>query len=77
MKLNESGFKEKRGILVFGYEHRPTRINLDTAIRCFEAICSEVLGIGLSARCSAEFPSLIHPSHQHGRIYGWELAHRP
>jgi hypothetical protein len=73
IKLNESGFAERKGILVFGYEHLPPRINLDLAVRCFEVICSQVLRIPLSERHSAEFSSLIHPSHQHGKVFGWEV----
>lgn len=73
MKLRESGFKERKGILVFGYEHNSAQINLEIAVRCFEVICAEVVSIRLSSRCSAEFPNLIHPSHQHGKVLGWEV----
>lgn len=73
IKLRESDFKERRGVLVFGYEHSPARINLDTAVSCFEAISSRVVEIRLGSRCSAEFSNLIHPHHQHGKVFGWEV----
>jgi hypothetical protein len=72
-KLIFSSFPERRGILVFGYEHTPVQINLETAVSCFEVICRHVLGMRLSDRCSADFPNLIHPYHQHGKIFGWEV----
>ena len=78
LKLTNSGFQERLGIVVFGYEHKPARINLDVAISCFEVMCGQVLGIELTQRHSAEFSDLIHPSHQHGKVFGWEvIRHKP
>lgn len=73
MKLQHSDFDERLGILIFGYEHRPAQVNLDVAVDCFETICRQVLGIQLGQRSFAEFSDLIHPSHQHGKVFGWEL----
>ncbi len=73
MKLQNSEFDERLGILIFGYEHKPPRVNLDVAVNCFEIICKQVLRIHLGHRCFSEFSNLIHPSHQHGKVFGWEV----
>ena len=74
LKLSSSGFRERKGILIFGYEHLPARVNLDIAVRCFELICDQIVGIRLSKRAAEKFPDLIHPCHQLGKVYGWELV---
>lgn len=74
LKLAESGFTEKKGLLVFGYEHNQARINLDVAVNCFEVVCRQVLGICLGDRCAAEFSGLMHPYHQRGKIFGWQVG---
>src|SRR4030088_910973 len=71
MKLVGSGFTEKKGLLVFGYEHNPSRLDLEVAIKCFELICHEILKIELGNRCFAVFSDLIHPYHQRGTIFAW------
>lgn len=72
-KLWNSRFSERKAIVIFGYEHTPPLISLEPAIRSFEAVATTVCGIVLSERCSAVFDGLIHPIHQQGRVYGWEL----
>jgi hypothetical protein len=72
-KLLKSGFPERKAVIVFGYEHTPPLISLETAVQSFEAITKTVLGLRLSERCVAEFSDLIHPFHQQGKIFGWEV----
>ncbi len=72
-KLLSSGFSEKRAVIVFGFEHREPRLDLRPAIRAFEQIATHVCGINLGSRCYAEFLDLIHPYHQKGKVYGWEV----
>ena len=73
LKLLDSRFDERKALIVFGFEHVPPKIELDVAVRCFELICEKVLGVQLGPRSFAEFSSLIHPCHSHGKVYGWEL----
>ncbi len=73
LKLIQSGFKERKGIIVFGYEHTPPLIDLTIAINAFEVIARQVVGIYLSNRIVAELNGLIHPYHQQGKVFGWEL----
>jgi hypothetical protein len=73
IKLIESGFPERKAIVIFGYEHSPPRIDITIAIESFEAIAKQVLGIELGARQSAQFSPLIHPVHQQGKVFGWQV----
>jgi hypothetical protein len=73
IKLIKSDFSERKAIIVFGYEHAPPLIELNRAVKSFEVIAKEVWGIELSERYASEFQNLIHPVHQQGKVFGWEL----
>jgi hypothetical protein len=73
IKLIESGFPEHKAIIVFGYEHSPPQIDIVTAITSFEVVAKEVVRVELSERYAAEFGPLIHPVHQQGKVFGWEV----
>ncbi|MHC4563858.1 MAG: hypothetical protein ACYS8X_13955 [Planctomycetota bacterium] len=72
-KLFESGFSERKGILVFGYEHSEPRIPLERAIRAFELTAKGIAGFALSDREETRRPGLIHPVHQTLVLYAWEI----
>jgi hypothetical protein len=63
IKLIESGFSERKAIIVFGYEHSPPQIDITRAIDAFEVIAKQVVDIELGERHSANFGPLIHPVH--------------
>lgn len=73
IKLIESGFTERKAVIVFGYEHLPPKIDIITAIESFEMIASRVAGIELGERQSAMIGPLIHPVHQQGKVFGWQV----
>lgn len=73
LKLINSGFSERKAILVIGYEHAPPRIEIEVAVRAFELIAKNVVQMRLSLRATSEFGPLIHPVHQRGRVFGWEV----
>ena len=73
IKLVRSGFPERKAIVIFGYEHTPPQIDLTVAVKAFEVIAEQVLGIELGIGYSAEFKQLIHPVHQQGKVFGWEV----
>ena len=73
LKLANSGFHERKGVVVYGFEHSPPVIPLETAVRSFETLAREVVGISLGPRYESTFTELIHPIHQKGRIYAWEV----
>jgi hypothetical protein len=76
LKLADSKFGERKAIIVYGFEHQPPKIDLETAVRCFEVVCTEVVRIQLSPRLRGEFLDLIHPYHRHGKVFGWEVLGR-
>jgi len=73
IKLIGSGFSENRAVIVFGYEHSPPQVDITRAIESFEVIAKEVVGAKLGERHSAVFGPLIHPVHQQGKVFGWEV----
>lgn len=73
IKLCQSGFGERKAIIVFGYEHTPPQADLRVAVSAFEVTAQQVVGIRLGPRCEAQFSELIHPVHQQGKVFGWEL----
>ena len=73
VKLIESGFPERKAVVILGYEHSPSLIDITTAIESFETIATQVVGIELGARQSATFGPSIHPVHQQGKVFGWQV----
>ena len=73
IKLMKSEFSERKAIAVFGYEHSPPQIDITTATDSFDVIAKLVVGINLGERQSAKFGPLIHPVHQQGKLFGWEV----
>lgn len=70
-KLAASGLAAHKAILIYGYEH-PNR-PLGPVIDAFEALASRQVSI--SERAAAHFGGLIHPVHQNGWVFGWEVQH--
>jgi hypothetical protein len=73
LKLLNSGFSERRAVMVIGYEHSPPRIPVESAVRGFELLAASVCRIVLSSRAERLVPGLIHPHHQQARVCGWEV----
>ncbi len=60
--------------IVFGYEHSPPQIDITIAIDAFEVIAKQLVDIELGERQSAKFGPLVHPVHQQGKLFGWEMV---
>jgi hypothetical protein len=73
LKLIGSAFAERKGIIIYGFEHNPPVIRLEPAICSFEAIAEQVMGIRLGPRNMAPFDGLRHPVFHQGVVYGWEI----
>ena len=73
LKLLNSGLLERKGIVVLTYEHSTPKIDLGILLDSFELVVREILGLKLGSRYSATATDLIHPVHQQGVVYGWEL----
>lgn len=69
LKLLNSSLSERKGILVFGYEHSPAQIPLDPAILSFELLASEIINVSLSPRVERRVKNLCHPIHQVLRVF--------
>jgi hypothetical protein len=80
IKFAPSTFTERKTVIVFGYEHTPSIIDLTVAVGAFELIARDIAGsafeFSLSERHSACFADLIHPYHQQGKVYGWQVTPR-
>jgi len=73
MKLLQSGLPERKGIIVFGYEHAQAVVPLDPAIRSFELLAAQIMQVKLTPRIERRIEGLIHPVHQVLRVFGWEI----
>jgi hypothetical protein len=73
MKLLQSALPERKGIIVFGYEHAKAVVPLDPAIRSFELLASKIMQVKLTPRIERRVEGLIHPIHQVLRVFGWEI----
>ncbi len=73
VKLLLSGLPERKGIVVFGYEHAEAVVPLDPAIRSFELLAPEIMQVKLTPRIERRIEGLIHPVHQVLRVFGWEI----
>ena len=73
MKLLQSGLPERKGVIVFGYEHAQAVVPLDPAIRSFELVAEQIMQIKLTPRIERRIERLIHPVHQVLRVFGWEI----
>jgi len=54
VKLLLSGLPERKGIIVFGYEHAQAVVPLDPAIRAFELLAPQIMQIELTPVSNAE-----------------------
>jgi len=71
-KLAASGLGGHKAILIFGYDYDDWP--MEPAIEAFEALASE--RVVLSQRYQAAYGHLLHPVHQRGHVYAWEIASR-
>ena len=73
LKLLASNRKERKAVIVFGYEQNPAQIFLDPCVCGFEILANQLFGIILSQRVECKITGLTHPVHQVLRVFGWEV----
>jgi hypothetical protein len=73
IKLLESCRPERKGIIVFGYEHDPAKVPLEPCIRRFELLASQLEHIALSPRIQIRVDGLVHPVHKVLWTYAWQV----
>jgi len=56
--------------MIFGYDYQGWA--MDPAIEAFETLASERVALG--DRHEAAYSQLVHPVHEHGRVFAWEVA---
>jgi len=70
LKLSTSTLGRRKAVLIYGFDHDGWP--LDPAIDAFEALaCAKV---HLGPRRSTSFNTLVHPIHNAGRVFGWEVS---
>lgn len=68
-KLGESSLGPRKAILIFGYEYEAWP--MEPTITAFEALAGREVRLG--DRRSASVEGLLHPVHQRGAVFGWEI----
>jgi hypothetical protein len=71
-KLLQSGLPGRKAIVIFAYEYPD--YPAEPVIRSFELVASDQVTLG--PRQSAAFSGLVHPVHQSGRVFAWEISTR-
>jgi hypothetical protein len=68
-KLAAAQLGERKAIVIYGYDYPGWP--MDPAIEAFETLASQK--VKLASRAVASFDGLIHPVHQRGRVFGWQV----
>jgi hypothetical protein len=68
-KLAAAGGPERKAIVIYGFD-APGR-PLGLAIEAFETLAKRSVRLG--ARITAPYSGLVHPVHQQGAVFGWEV----
>jgi hypothetical protein len=71
-KLVASQLGVHKAILIYGFDRPPW--SMDPAIEAFEVLASRE--VKLASPAVAMFDGLIHPKHQRGRVFAWEIRPR-
>lgn len=69
-KLSRSRLIGRKATLIYGFDHE--QWPLDPGIEAFEIIARKKVELG--PRVSTNFSGLIHPIHNQGRVFAWELT---
>jgi hypothetical protein len=73
-KLANLQCPERKAVVVIGYEHTPSRIDLTPLIESFELVAKHVARIKLASRVECRREGLVHPVHQALRVFAWEVT---
>lgn len=71
-KLVTAELASHKTVVIYGYDYPGWP--MDPVIDAFEALASRA--VMLSGRSVASFDGLVHPVHQRGRVFGWEVHPR-
>jgi len=68
-KLAAAAGPARKAVVIYGFD-APSR-PLGLAIEAFEALAKRSVSLG--ARITAPYSGLVHPVHQQGAVFGWEV----
>lgn len=68
-KLTRGSWSCSKAVMIYGFDYPD--LPMDPAIGAFETLAQ--LRASLSARCTGAYRDLVHPVHQKGRVFGWEV----
>jgi hypothetical protein len=68
-RLSDSGFSGSTAVIIFGYRY--PQWSLEPVIDAFECLAREKVQLG--QRFTEAFAGLVHPVHQRGAVFGWEV----
>lgn len=68
-KLVASSLAGQKAILIYGYDYPGW--SMDPAIYAFQTLARQ--RVRLSEPAVAPISGLVHPVHQHGRVFGWQI----
>jgi hypothetical protein len=73
LKLQNLNGRERKAVVVLGYEHTPPRITLAPLLDAFEIVATRIAGVHLGSRVQANRSGLCHPVHQQLTVAAWEV----
>jgi hypothetical protein len=73
LKLLNSGLGDRKAIVVYGFDY--PGLPMDPAIAAFETLARTMVELG--PRSVAPYADLVHPVHNVGRVFGWEVSPLP
>lgn len=76
LKLQSLDAALSKAVVIYGFEHATPRVSLEPAVRAFELIATQVVGVRLGKRIEEVREALQHPAHAVVRVYGWEVLAR-
>jgi hypothetical protein len=68
-KLLGSGLGRRKAIIIYGFDY--PGLDMDPAIEAFEILAQRQVRLG--SKVVTGYDNLVHPVHQRGRIFGWEV----
>jgi hypothetical protein len=72
VKLAGSSLPGRKAVLIYGFEHMPTRRPLAPAIEAFEVLAGR--RVELRPRISVVVGDLVHPVFQRATVFAWEVV---
>ena len=67
--MRNSGFNSRKGVLIYGYDSE--KWPLEQAMIAFEILASK--RVNLSNFEVSKFSGLMHPIHEKGKVFAWEI----